>query len=456
MKPYDLLVKGGLVVSGSGIRKMDLAVKEGQIACLKPEISAEEAGQVKDVSGKYVIPGVIDVHVHPLYDDDMESLSRSAAYGGTTTILGFFYAKPGTPIAEPIEKAKGEGLQKSYLDFGIHVGILDPASQIKEISEAIKRGVSSFKMFMTYAKVGWMANDYHLAAAMDRIAECGGLVMLHAENGSANDYLEDRSIQRGEDQKRVFLKIRPDDLEAEAIFRAFSIGAVTHCPVYIVHASSAKSIRVIEQAKAEGQVVYAETCPQYLALTDKDLLQLGAFAKISPPLREEKDRLALWQAVEKGVLDLIASDHAPKAKKKEDSFLEAPYGSPQAETMLNITYDEGVNRGRIGMCKLVQLLSENPAKIFGLYPQKGVLQEGSDADIVVFDPNFVHIIQSQTQHSKTPFSLYEGRKCLGAPILSLQRGKILLENGEIKRRPGGAQFLPTKIFNKSRLGSVNK
>lgn len=449
MKVYDLLIKGGLVVSGSGIRKADLAIKAGQITRLASEIPGAEASQIKDVSGKYVIPGAIDVHVHPGYDDDMESLSLSAAHGGTTTILGFFYAGPGIKLREPVEKGREEGCRKSYLDFGIHVGILDPASQIKEIPEVAALGVNSFKMFMTYAKLGRMANDYHLTAAMDRIAECGGLIMLHAENGSANDYLEDRSVRRGEDQRLVFLKIRPDYLEAEAIFRALSIGAVTHCPVYIVHTSTARGIRVIEQAKAEGQVVYAETCPQYLTLTHRDLRELGALAKISPPLREEKDRLALWRAVEKGVLDVIASDHAPKAKKKEDSFLEAPYGCPQAETMLKVTYDEGVNRGRISICKMVQLLSENPARIFGLYPQKGVLQEGSDADIVVFDPNCVHTIESKNQHSKTPFTLHEGRKCLGAPTLSLQRGKILLENGEMKNGPGGAQFLPTKILNKS-------
>ena len=173
--------------------------------------------------------------------------------------------------------------------------------------------------------------------------------------------------------------------------------------------------------------------------------EIGPLAKIGPPLRTEKDRLALWKAMKQGIIDVVASDHAPKAKKIEDPFFEAPYGSPQAETMLTITYDEGVNKGRIKPSKLVQLFSENPAKIFGLYPKKGAIQKGSDADLVIFDPNYVHTIQHKTQHSGAPYTLYEGRRCLGKPILTMQRGKILVEGGEMKGRPGEGKFLSTKI-----------
>jgi dihydropyrimidinase len=180
-------------------------------------------------------------------------------------------------------------------------------------------------------------------------------------------------------------------------------------------------------------------------MTDEELQKLGPLAKIGPPLRTEKDRLALWEAIQKGIVDVVASDHAPKAKKMDDPFFEAPFGSPQAETMLTITYAEGVNTGRIGPCKLVQLLCENPAKIFGLYPKKGVIQKGSDADLVIFDPNQLHTIQYKTQHSRGPYTLYEGRRCLGKPILTMQRGKILIEGGEIKGKPGEGKFLATKI-----------
>jgi len=444
-KRYDLVVQGGLIVTGSGIRKADVGIKGEQIVSVESGLPTEEARQVIEATGKYVMPGVIDAHVHPVYEDDMGGLSLTAAYGGTTTLIHFAYAKPGMKLIDTIKKYQEDGSRNSYLDFGIHGALFDAPSQIEEIPKAFDMGVTSFKMFMTYAKLKWMTDDYHLTAAMDIIANCGGLAMVHAESGLVTDYLEDRSLKKGEDPKEVFLKTRPDYLEAEAIFRAISIAAVTRCPLYIVHLSTARGVAPIQQARTEGQVVYAETCPQYLTMTDEELQKLGPLAKIGPPLRTEKDRLALWEAIQKGIVDVVASDHAPKAKKMDDPFFEAPFGSPQAETMLTITYAEGVNTGRIGPCKLVQLLCENPAKIFGLYPKKGVVQKGSDADLVIFDPNQLHTIQYKTQHSGAPYTLYEGRRCLGKPILTMQRGKILIEGGEIKGKPGEGKFLATKI-----------
>jgi dihydropyrimidinase len=300
-------------------------------------------------------------------------------------------------------------------------------------------------MFMTYAKLKWMTDDYQLTAAMDLISQCEGLAMVHAESGLVTDYLEDRSFRRNEDQKEVFLKTRPDYLEAEAAFRAISIAAVTECPLYIVHLSTARGVVVVQNAKEEGQVVYAESCPQYLALTDAELQRLGPLAKVGPPLRTDKDRLALWKAIGAGTIDVIASDHAPKTKREEDPFFEAPFGSPQAETMLTVSYDEGVNTGRIGPCKLVQVLCENPAKIFGLYPMKGTIRQGSDADIVLYDPCQVLKVEGKSQHSAVKHTLYEGRQCLGKPVFSMQRGKILIDGGEMKVKPGTGTFLPTKI-----------
>ena len=442
---HNYIIRGGLVVSGSKIRKADVAVTGEKIAAVEADLAFGEKDCVIDATGKYVMPGVIDVHVHPVYEDNMKSLSLLAAYGGTTTLLHFAYAKPGMKLVDTIKSYQDDGLQNSYLDFGIHGALFDPALQVEEIPKAFELGVASFKMFMAYAKLKWMTDDYHLTAAMDLIAQCGGLAMVHAESGLVTDYLEDRSLKKGEDQKKVFLKTRPDYLDAEAIFRALSIAAVTDCPLYIPHLSAARGLIPIQMARAEGRVVYAETCPQYLTLTDEALQREGPLAKIGPPLRSEKDRLALWEAIQEGIIDVIASDHAPKNKKIDDPFSEAPFGSPQAETMLTITYDEGVNTGRIGMCRLVQLLSENPAKIFGLYPRKGVIQKGSDADVVIFDPNQIKIIRHENQHSGAPYTLYEDRKCLGEPIFSMQRGKIVIQNGELKKKHGEAMFLQTKI-----------
>jgi dihydropyrimidinase len=442
---YDFLIRGGLVISGSGIRRNDVGIKGEKITAVAPEISATEAGRVMDASGKYVMPGVIDVHVHPVYEDSIGGLSFSAAHGGTTFLIHYAYARPGMKLLDTIRNFKEDALKNSYLDFAIHGAVFDAASQVQEIPKAFDLGVTSFKMFMTYAKLKWMTDDYHLTWAMDLISANGGLAMVHAESGLVTDYLEDRSLRQKEDPKEVFVKTRPDYLEAEAVYRAIAIAAVMRCPLYLAHVSSGRGVVPIQQAREEGQVVYAETCPQYLSLTDEILQRTGPLAKVGPPLRYEKDRLALWEAVIKGTLDTIASDHAPKAKKITDPFFEAPFGAPSAETILAVSYDEGVNKGRIGVCKLVQLLSENPAKIFGLFPQKGILREGADADLIVFDPGLAHTIEHRTQHSGAPYTLYEGRRCLGKPVFTMQRGKVVVENGEMKKKTGEAKFHPTKI-----------
>ncbi len=444
-KTYDVVIKGGLIVTGSKIQKADVGIKGERVAAIKPGLPAKEAGRLIDASGKYVLPGVIDVHTHPVYEDDMGGLSVTAAHGGTTTLIHYAYAKPGMRLVDTINKFKEEGLEKSCLDFAIHGALFDPANQVEEIPKAFNLGVASFKMFMTYAKLKWMTDDYWLAAAMDLIGAHGGLAMVHAENGLVTDYFEDRSLKKGENPRKVFLKTRPDYLEAEAIFRAISISAVTGCPLYVVHLSTAKGISPIQRAREEGRVVYAETCPQYLSLTDRELQRKGPLAKIGPPLRLETDRFALWEAIRNKIIDVVASDHAPKAKKVDDPFFEAAYGSAQSETMLSVTYDEGINSGWIGPCRLVQLLSESPAKIFGLYPKKGTIQTSSDADLVLFDPALIQEIHQKALHSGAPYTLYEGRQCLGKPVLTMQRGKVLVENGEMKGTPGIGKFLPTRI-----------
>lgn len=448
LQNFDVLICNGTIVNGGGFLKSDIGIKGEKIVSIKKNLIVKDAKRIIDAAGKYVMPGVIDVHVHPVYEDNIENLSLSAAHGGTTTLIFFAYAKPGMKLVDTIKKYIDEGLKSSFLDFGIHATLFDPSNQILEIPEVFKLGVTSFKMFMTYAKLGWMTNDYHLAWAMDIISQCGGLAMVHAENGLVTDYLEDRSLKKGEDLRKVFLKTRPDYLEEEAIFRAITISTITRCPIYIVHLSTERGIFPIERAKKEGKAVFVETCPQYLTMTNSYLRKFGALAKVGPPLRTERDRSSLWDAIKSGVIDTIASDHAPKAKRIEDPFFEAPFGSPQVETMLTIIYDEGVNKKRVKLTRLVQLLSENPAKIFGLYPEKGVIREGSDADIVIFDPTQNHTISQKWQHSKAPYTLYEGRRCKGKPVIIMQRGRVLIEEDEIKVKPGNVRFLETKIKNR--------
>jgi dihydropyrimidinase len=420
-------------VDQGGILRADVAVREGQIVAIGTDLEGE-AKRTIDAHGGYVLPGIIDVHTHPVYLDDLQGTSEAAAHGGITTVIHYAYAKPGTGLMEAINQFRQDGESGSVLDFALHA---------EEIPLAVASGVTSFKMFMTYAKLKWMTDDYQLMRAFDIISQAGGMGMVHAENGLATDYLQDKYLQLGRDPKEVFVATRPAVLEAEAVNRAIAMAQVAGCPLYIVHLTASEDIEVVARAREKGYHVFGETCPQYLTLTSKEIFAQGALAKIGPPLREKQDNQALWKALAGGVIDTIASDHAPKQKTKEDDFFGAAYGSPSTETMFPVVYDAGINGGKLSLPRLVQVMCENPARIFGLYPQKGTLQVGSDADIVIVDPALTHTIEQKTQHSHANYTLYEGRTCLGRPILSMQRGEVILEKGTLHTSPGHGKFLRT-------------
>ncbi|MDW7991607.1 MAG: amidohydrolase family protein, partial [Anaerolineae bacterium] len=442
-KPYDLLLKGGIVVTGQGMRRADVAVRGETIAAVELDIPAEQAREVVDVAGLYVLPGVIDVHVHPVYLDDVGDCSLVAAYGGTTTLLHYAYARTGESLLEQVEKMLQDGLARSRLDFGLHGGLFEAPRQVPEIPRVMELGVRTFKFFLAYVKQGWFTDDYHLTWAMDILAERGGMALVHAENGGAIDYLEDKYLKRPGASLPEYRRTHPAALEEEAIFRAIRLAEVTGCPLYIPHVTAARCLRPIRQAQGEGLKVFAETCPQYLTLTDEILDTRGALAKIGPPIRTAADRDALWEALRDGTLQVVASDHAPKKKDPWGDFLEQPYGAPGLETLLPVTYDWGVNRGWISVVRLVQVLCENPARIFGLYPKKGTIAVGSDADLVVFDPRREFTIRAENQHSGAGYTLYEGRTVLGWPVMSFQRGRRILWEGEVVAEPGSGRFLPT-------------
>jgi dihydropyrimidinase len=242
----------------------------------------------------------------------------------------------------------------------------------------------------------------------------------------------------------AFVETRPAILEAEAVGRAIAMAQVAGCPLYIPHVSARLALDEIAAAKSHGFSVFGETCPQYLTLTNDDLAKRGPLLKIGPPLRTDEDRSALWRGLADGVLDCVASDHAPKEKTIDDEFSTAPYGSPQLETMLPLLFDEGVVEDRLGLSRLVEVTSEAPARIFGLYPRKGALEVGSDADLVIVDPDASWTIERATQHSNAPYSAYEGRAIRGRPILTMRRGEVLVEGGEQKGRPGRGRFLRTE------------
>ena len=442
-KQFDLLLSGGTAVTGAGIRRADVGVQGEVITAVEPDLPREAAHQVVDVTGKYVFPGVIDVHVHPVYLDSVEDCSRIAAYGGTTTLLHFAYARTGDNLLQKVKEMLEDGLAHSRLDFGLHGGLFEAPKQLRDIPKVFEMGIRTFKFFMPYIKQGWTTDDYHLIKAMDMLAELGGMAMVHAENGGAIDYMEDKYLTGPKASAKYFNLTRPAALEEEAVFRAIRMAEVTRCPLYIVHNSTARAMRHIREAQEAGLSVYAETCPQYLTLTQEIIEERGALAKIGPPIRTAEDRSALWDALAEGVIQVVATDHAPKHKDVHGDFLKQPFGSPQIETLLPLVYDGGVNTGRISVVRLVQVLCENPARIFGLHPKKGTIAVGSDADLVVFDPNREFTIRAENQHSNAGYTLYEGRTVLGWPEMSFQRGRRVLWRGEIVAEPGQGQFLPT-------------
>jgi dihydropyrimidinase len=444
-KAFDRLLTGGIVVTGDGMRRADVGICGATVAAVEPDLPREAAADAIDVTGRYIFPGVIDVHVHPVYLDSVEACSRVAAYGGTTTLLHYAYARTGDSLLDKVREMKEDGLVNSRLDFGLHGGLFEAPRQLDEIPGVFELGVGTFKFFMPYIKEGWTTDDYHLMKGMDMLSELGGMAMVHAENGGAIDYLEDKYLTGPSASAKHFVATRPAAMEEEAVFRAIRMAEVTGCPLYIPHNTTARALRHIREAQRKGLPVYAETCPQYLTLTQEVVERRGALAKIGPPIRSAEDRAALWDALAEGTIQVVATDHAPKHKDVAGDFLKQPFGSPQIETLLPLVYDGGVNSGRISPVRVAQVLCENPARIFGLYPQKGTIAVGSDADIVVFDPSREFTIRAENQHSNAGYTLYEGHTVLGWPEMTFQRGRRVLWEGEVVAEPGEARFLPTSV-----------
>ena len=440
---FDLLLTGGTVVTGAGMQRADVGVKGETVAAVGADLPRDGAREVLDVTGKYIFPGIIDVHVHPVYLDDVEASSRVAAFGGVTTLLHFAYARTGDSLLQKVGEMLRDAQARSRLDFGLHGGMFEAPRQVPEIPSVMALGVRTFKFFLTYLKQGWYTDDYQLIKGMDLLAERGGMAIVHCENGGAIDYLEDKYLKGPNASAKFFNASRPPALEEEGVFRAIRLAEVVGCKVYIPHVTAARVLRPIRQAQAEGLPVYAETCPQYLNLTQAIIDQQGALAKIGPPIRSAEDNAALWGALRDGTLSVVASDHAPKYKDVKGDFLAQGFGSPSIETLLPMTYYGGVNRGRLSVVRLVQVLCENPARIFGLYPRKGTIAVGGDADLVVFDPAREFTIRAENQHSNVGYTLYEGQTVLGWPEMSFQRGRPVLRQGEIVAEPGQGRFLPT-------------
>lgn len=446
---YECVVTNGLVVYPEKTVRADIGIAQGTIKILASP-GTIHAKKIVDAGGCYVLPGVVDPHIHPVYLDDMADSSKAGAFGGVTTLIHYAYAKPGQSLAQTIKKYIREGEATSFTDFALHGGLFKTLEQSEEIPEAFKLGVTSFKMFMAYAKLGWMTDDYALVKAMDIIGRMGGMAFVHAENGLAIDYIQDKLLAEKADLAEHFQETSPALAEAEGIFRAVYLGTLMNCPVYIPHISSAEAIEVVRFLKSKGRRIYAETCPQYLTLTWKELKSRGPLGKVGPSIKTKADQDALWRAIQDRIIDSIGSDHAPKSKKIDDDFFQAPYGSPEVETTLPLVWDRGVNTGIITPNDVARLLAENPARIMGLYPKKGRLDTGADADLVVFDPAEPWVISQNNQHSNAPYTLFEGKAILGRVRAVLSKGVLIVTGPQFLGEAGKGEFLPSRTDSAKR------
>jgi dihydropyrimidinase len=453
----DVLVRGGRVVTATDVVETAVAINDGRIVALGPERMLPGAERVIDAAGRYVLPGLIDCHLHvgPEYDD-WRTASLAAARTGLTTLLPFVVYEEGETLPAALARVREEAEAVSTLDFGVHFILNHEPHILEGIPEAVRLGVTSFKLFMTYKKrPKRMVSDEFIARTMERLAPLGALCQLHCENGDILCYLEDRAIAEGRTAPTDFPATCPDWTEEEAINRAVLIARLTGCPMYVVHLSTRLGLERILRAQAEGQRVWAETCPQYLLLTDREMERWGPFAKIGPPLRpaDGPDRAALWRGLEQGAVATVASDHAPRVPAAKEPgrtniFVDPggkpiPFGAPSLETLVPLTYSEGVVARGLPVTWLARVLAENPARIFGLYPRKGTIRVGADADLTIWDPEPEWTITRAQHLGIAGFTPYEGWSVRGRPWTTLVRGQVVLgPDGEVEQKPGFGRYLP--------------
>src|SRR5579859_555226 len=408
------LIRGGTVVTATGASAADVLIDGETVAALLDPVHTGAlvgaADRTIDASGKYVIPGGIDVHTHldmpfggTFSADDFETGTRAAAWGGTTSLVDFAVQPKGAALRETLDTwhAKAEG--KASIDYGFHMIVSDVNSQtLKEMDVLVGEGVTSFKMFMAYPGV-FYATDGEILQAMQRAASSGATIMMHAENGIAIDVLVAQALASGRTDPGWHGRTRPPELEGEATARAIRLAQVSGAPLYIVHLSAQQALAAVTEARDEGRNVFAETCPQYLYLSQEDLDAPGfegAKYVCSPPVRPKDHWAHLWRGLRTNDLSIVSTDHCPFCFKEQKElgrgdFTKIPNGGPGIEHRMSLIYSGGVAAGRFSMNRFVELVSTTPAKLFGLYPRKGTIAVGSDADLVIFDPNRKHTISAK-------------------------------------------------------------
>jgi dihydropyrimidinase len=449
------LIKSGTVVTATDQYKGDVLVEDEKVAVIGTSLDVD-ADRVIDAAAKYVLPGGIDVHTHldmpfggTTSADDFETGTRAAAFGGTTSVVDFAIQYRGQTLHHAWETWMKKAEGKAVVDYGFHMIMTDLNDQTEEEMDAlVRQGVTSFKLFMAYPGV-FMLDDASIFRALLRTGNNGGTICMHAENGGVIDVLVQRALAEGKTAPRYHALTRPARAEAEATHRAIALAEIAGVPVYIVHLSAAEALEMVAEARDRGLPAFAETCPQYLFLSYDNYEEPdfdGAKYVMSPPLREKAAQDRLWRGLAFNDLQAISTDHCPFCMKEQkelgrNDFSRIPNGAPGIETRMSLVYDGGVRAGRISLNRFVELTSTSPAKIFGLFPRKGTIAPGSDADIVVFDPNRTITLSAATLHMNVDYNPYEGRQVTGATDTVLSRGRLVIDSGKFVGRPGGGTFL---------------
>ena len=451
-----LLIKNGTVVSADKTFAADVLIESGTIKEVRPGIPAEPGHDVLDAAGMLLLPGGIDAHTHldmpfggTTSSDDFETGTLAAAIGGTTTIVDFAIQARGTRMRDALDTWWKKAESKACIDYGLHMIVTDLGDAgLEDMDDMVREGVASFKLFMAYPNV-LMVDDATIFRALQQTSKNGALICMHAENGSVIDVIVRQALAEGKTAPIHHALTRPTLAEAEAVHRAIALAEMAGVPIYIVHLSSEDALNQVREARDRGLPAFAETCPQYLLLSIDDM-QLpgfeGAKYVFTPPLREKQNLPKLWDGLKTDNLQVVSTDHCPfcfedqKALGKDD-FTKIPNGGPGIENRLQLLHHHGVNSGKLTLNRFVEIVSTAPARIFGMYPKKGVIAPGSDADIVVWDPKAEHLISAKTHHMRVDYSMFEGFKVVGNARQVFSRGELIVDKGQYVGRAGRGQYL---------------
>ena len=449
----SILIKNGTVVTAADFHRADVLIEGEHVKAIGHGLAAE-AAEVIDAKGMFVLPGGIDPHVHldmpfmgTFSSDNYETGTRAALHGGTTTVIDFILQTQGKSLRHALEQWQGRMQGNLFGDLSWHMAVTEFNDETKkEVKEMIEQeGITSFKTFMAY-KGALMIDDRQMVGLMNEVKAQGGLVTVHATNGDMIDFLVQKHRAEGKMAPLYHYLSQPEITEAEASGRFADMAWHTGVPAYIVHMTCEGALNHVRDATRRNQRVLAETCIQYLLL-DASLYEQADGAKwvMSPPLREKKDQAALWGAIEQGSIQVVATDHCPfmmaqKAMGSAD-FSKIPNGHPAIEHRMELLFSEGVNKKRISLNKFVEVTATNPAKIFGMFPRKGTIGIGSDADIVILDPNEKHTLSAKTHHMNVDYSGYEGMQLTGKVKTVILRGQVAIDKGEVKIKKGYGQFI---------------